>query len=72
MAITLLYFTLGFSAFAGVALMAAMVPLNSQISQRFGVIQIEVKAASDRRIQSSTDLQTVDQHLAVLTIATLH
>lgn len=55
-AITLLYFTLGLSAFAGVALMAAMVPLNSRIAQRFGAIQMEIMAASDGRIQSTTEM----------------
>ena len=54
-AITLLYRTLGFSIIAGVGLMAAMVPLNSRIAQRFGAIQMQVMAASDVRIQSTTE-----------------
>ncbi|KAK7408556.1 hypothetical protein QQX98_009261 [Neonectria punicea] len=41
MAIGLLFLTLGYSGFAGVALMAAMVPLNSRISRRFGAIQMQ-------------------------------
>ncbi|KAL9119448.1 MAG: hypothetical protein Q9187_004001 [Circinaria calcarea] len=55
-AISLLYSTLGFSALAGVALMTAVVPLNSQITRQFGAIQLQVMAASDRRIQSTTEM----------------
>ena len=56
MAITLLYLTLGFSAFAGVALMAVMVPLNSRIARKFGALQMDVIAASDVRIQRTTEM----------------
>ncbi|PVI02265.1 P-loop containing nucleoside triphosphate hydrolase protein [Periconia macrospinosa] len=55
-AIVLLYRTLGPSIFAGVALMAAMIPINSRIAQRFGAIQMQVMAASDNRIQSTTEM----------------
>ncbi|KAL9098382.1 MAG: hypothetical protein Q9163_005950 [Psora crenata] len=55
-AITLLYLTLGFSAFAGVALMAVMVPLNSRIARKFGDLQMDVIAASDVRIQKTTEM----------------
>jgi ABC-type siderophore export system fused ATPase/permease subunit len=55
-AIALLYRTLGPSIFAGVALMAAMIPINSRIAQRLGAIQMQVMAASDNRIQSTTEM----------------
>ena len=56
MAIGLLYRTLGISAFAGIALMALMVPMNSRIARRFGTIQMQVMAATDVRIQSTTEM----------------
>jgi ABC-type multidrug transport system fused ATPase/permease subunit len=56
MAVTLLYRTLGPSAFAGIALMALMVPVNSRIAQRLGAIQMQAMAASDVRIQSTTEM----------------
>jgi ABC-type multidrug transport system fused ATPase/permease subunit len=56
MAVTLLYWTLGLSAFAGIALMALMVPVNSRIAQRLGAIQMQAMAASDARIQSTTEM----------------
>lgn len=56
MAIVLLYNALGISAFAGVALMAGMVPVNSHISKCFGSIQMQVMAASDARIESITEM----------------
>ncbi|KAH9987847.1 P-loop containing nucleoside triphosphate hydrolase protein [Xylariaceae sp. FL0662B] len=55
-AIILLYHSLGYSAFAGVALMAAMVPVNSRIAQRFGAIQLQVMAATDARIQVTSEV----------------
>ncbi|KAI0190101.1 P-loop containing nucleoside triphosphate hydrolase protein [Astrocystis sublimbata] len=54
--IILLYLTLGPSALVGVALMAMMVPVNSRITQRFGAIQGQVMAATDTRLQSTTEL----------------
>ncbi|KAJ4290019.1 hypothetical protein N0V88_006820 [Collariella sp. IMI 366227] len=56
MAVTLLYQTLGAGAFAGIALMALMVPVNSSIAQRLGAIQMQAMAASDIRIQSTTEM----------------
>ncbi|KAK4160504.1 putative ATP-dependent bile acid permease [Cladorrhinum sp. PSN259] len=56
LAVGLLYWTLGFSAFAGIALMALMVPVNSRIAQRLGAIQMQVMGASDVRIQTTTEL----------------
>ncbi|KAK0726480.1 P-loop containing nucleoside triphosphate hydrolase protein [Apiosordaria backusii] len=56
MAVTLLYWTLGLSAFAGITLMALMVPVNSRIAQSLGAIQMQVMAASDIRIQSTTEM----------------
>jgi ABC-type multidrug transport system fused ATPase/permease subunit len=56
MAVTLLYWTLGLSAFAGIALMALMVPVNTRIAQRLGAIQMQAMAASDARIQSTTEM----------------
>ncbi|KAI1119847.1 P-loop containing nucleoside triphosphate hydrolase protein [Nemania abortiva] len=54
--ITLLYLTLGPSALVGIALMAMMVPVNSLITQRFGAVQGQVMAATDTRLQSTTEL----------------
>ncbi|KAK3997785.1 putative ATP-dependent bile acid permease [Cladorrhinum sp. PSN332] len=56
LAVGLLYWTLGLSAFAGIALMALMVPVNSRIAQRLGAIQMQVMAASDVRIQTATEM----------------
>lgn len=56
MAVALLYWTLGLSAFAGIALTALMVPVNSRIARRLGAIQMQVMAASDSRIQSTTEM----------------
>lgn len=56
LAVALLYWVLGPSAFAGIASMALMVPVNSRIAQRFGAIQMQVMAASDIRIQSTTEM----------------
>jgi ABC-type multidrug transport system fused ATPase/permease subunit len=56
MAVTLLYWTLGLSAFAGITLMALMVPVNSRIAQSLGAIQMQAMAASDIRIQSTTEM----------------
>ena len=56
MAITLLYLTLGFSTFAGMALMAVMVPLNSHVARKFGALQMNVMAASDVRIRKTTEM----------------
>ncbi|KAK3358571.1 P-loop containing nucleoside triphosphate hydrolase protein [Lasiosphaeria ovina] len=55
-AVGLLSWTLGLSAFAGIALMGLMVPVNSRIAQRFAAIQMQVMAASDARIQSTTEM----------------
>ncbi|KAK4171731.1 putative ATP-dependent bile acid permease [Triangularia setosa] len=56
MAVTLLYWTLGLSAFVGITLMALMVPVNTRIAQSLGAIQMQVMAASDIRIQSTTEM----------------
>ena len=54
LAITLLYSVLGVSAFAGVALMIAIEPLNTRIAQKFGAIQSNILAASDTRINATS------------------
>lgn len=56
MTVALLYQKLGLSSFAGIALMAAMMPLNSYIAKQFGKIQMAVMAASDVRIQSTNEM----------------
>lgn len=56
MAVTLLYWTLGLSAFAGIAVMALMVPVNSRIAQRLGAVHMQAMAASDIRIQTTTEM----------------
>lgn len=55
-ATTLLYLILGISAFAGVALMAVMVPLNSRIARKFEALQMDVIAATEMRIQKITEM----------------
>ncbi|VBB75705.1 Putative ATP-dependent bile acid permease [Podospora comata] len=56
MAVTLLYWTLGLSAFAGIVVMGLMVPVNSRIARSLGAIHMQVMAASDARIQSTTEM----------------
>ncbi|KAK4220855.1 P-loop containing nucleoside triphosphate hydrolase protein [Podospora fimiseda] len=56
LAVGLLYRTLGLSVFSGIALMALMVPVNSRIAQGMGAIQMEIMAASDARIQTTTEI----------------
>lgn len=55
-AVALLYSAQGFSAFSGIGLMTVMVPLNSQIAQRFGAIQMKVTDLSDGRIRSTIEM----------------
>lgn len=55
-AIALLYSILGISAFSGIGLMTATVPLNSQIAQRFGAIQMKVMDLSDGRIRRTVEM----------------
>ena len=56
MAISLLYSVLGFSAFTGVALIITMIPLNAQIAQKYGAVQMDILAASDAQIYATNEI----------------
>ncbi|KAL1970957.1 hypothetical protein VTN77DRAFT_2791 [Rasamsonia byssochlamydoides] len=56
MAVTLLYRVLGFSSFAGIALMVLILPLNVFIARKFRDIQNTILAKTDARIHSTNEV----------------
>lgn len=56
MAITLLYRILGFSSFAGIAMMGLLLPLNLYIAKSFSRTQKTIMAATDARIHSTNEV----------------
>lgn len=56
MAVTLLYRILGFSSFAGIALMALMLPVNLLIARQFRKIQNQILASTDARIHATNEV----------------
>ncbi|KAL1981719.1 hypothetical protein VTN96DRAFT_2276 [Rasamsonia emersonii] len=56
MAVTLLYRVLGFSSFAGIALMVLLLPVNVMIARKFRDIQNTILAKTDARIHSTNEV----------------
>ncbi|KAI5285642.1 hypothetical protein KEM54_000408 [Ascosphaera aggregata] len=56
--IALLYKILGFSSFAGVALMALILPINMLVARQFIKVQRKILAATDARIHSTNEVLT--------------
>ena len=56
MAVTLLYRILGFSSFAGIALMVLMMPVNLFIARQFRNIQNRILASTDARIHATNEV----------------
>jgi ABC-type multidrug transport system fused ATPase/permease subunit len=56
MAVTLLYRVLGFSSFAGIALMVLILPVNVMIARKFQEIQNTILAKTDARIHSTNEV----------------
>lgn len=56
MAVTLLYRILGFSSFAGIALMILMLPVNLFIARKFRQVQNKILAGTDARIHSTNEV----------------
>ncbi|KAI5287811.1 hypothetical protein KEM52_001418, partial [Ascosphaera acerosa] len=54
----LLYKILGSSAFAGIGLMALILPLNMFVARRFVKVQAEILAATDERIHATNEALT--------------
>ncbi|KAK9477095.1 hypothetical protein V1514DRAFT_334856, partial [Lipomyces japonicus] len=55
-ALVLLLQTLGWSALAGISTMTAVMPLNYWFSKKFGKIQTELMAITDRRIHKTNEI----------------
>ncbi|KAF7716379.1 ABC transporter [Penicillium ucsense] len=56
MAITLLYKIMGFSAFAGIVLMALMLPVNLFIARQFSKVQNAILKGTDARIHATNEV----------------
>ena len=56
MAVALLYRILGFSSFAGIALMVLMMPVNLFIARQFQSIQHRILACTDARIHATNEV----------------
>ncbi|KAJ6155535.1 hypothetical protein N7470_006101 [Penicillium chermesinum] len=56
MAITLLYKILGFSSFAGIALMVLMLPVNLFIARQFNRVQNDILKGTDARIHATNEV----------------
>ncbi|KAJ5919924.1 hypothetical protein N7454_009759 [Penicillium verhagenii] len=56
MAITLLYKIMGFSSFAGIALMAMMLPVNLFIARQFNHVQNQILKGTDARIHATNEV----------------
>lgn len=55
-AVTLLYRIMGFSSFAGIALMVMMLPVNILIAKRFQTVQARILAGTDGRIHATNEI----------------
>lgn len=55
-AIVLLYRVLGFSSFAGIALMMLLIPVNVLIARQFRAIQNKILEYTDKRIHSTNEV----------------
>ncbi|KAJ5304146.1 uncharacterized protein N7443_003806 [Penicillium atrosanguineum] len=56
MAITLLYKIMGFSSFAGIALMVLMLPINLFIARQFNKVQNAILKGTDARIHATNEV----------------
>ncbi|KAJ5795133.1 ABC transporter integral membrane type 1 [Penicillium paradoxum] len=56
MAVTLLYHIMGFSSFAGIALMALMLPVNLVIARQFNKVQNQILKGTDARIHATNEV----------------
>ncbi|KAJ5573698.1 uncharacterized protein N7459_008125 [Penicillium hispanicum] len=56
MAITLLYKIMGFSSFAGIALMVLMLPVNLVIARQFNKVQNQILKGTDARIHATNEV----------------
>ncbi|CAG7947934.1 unnamed protein product [Penicillium salamii] len=56
MAVTLLYHIMGFSSFAGIALMALMLPINLFIARQFNKVQNQILKGTDARIHATNEV----------------
>jgi ABC-type multidrug transport system fused ATPase/permease subunit len=56
MAITLLYKVMGFSSFAGIALMVLMLPINLFIARQFNKVQNAILKGTDARIHATNEV----------------
>lgn len=56
MAVALLYRILGFSSFAGIALMVLMLPVNLLIARQFRKVQNRILAGTDARIHATNEV----------------
>lgn len=56
MAITLLYKIMGFSSFAGIALMVLMLPVNLFIARQFNKVQNQILKGTDARIHATNEV----------------
>jgi ABC-type multidrug transport system fused ATPase/permease subunit len=56
MAITLLYKIMGFSSFAGIALMVLMLPVNLFIARQFNKVQNAILKGTDARIHATNEV----------------
>ncbi|KAI2733904.1 hypothetical protein CBS147332_919 [Penicillium roqueforti] len=56
MAIILLYHIMGFSSFAGIALMALMLPINLVIARQFNKVQNQILKGTDARIHATNEV----------------
>lgn len=56
MAVTLLYKIMGFSSFAGIALMVLMLPINLFIARQFNKVQNAILKGTDARIHTTNEV----------------
>lgn len=56
MAVILLYHIMGFSSFAGIALMALMLPVNLFIARQFNKVQNQILKGTDARIHATNEV----------------
>ncbi|KAJ5461400.1 ABC transporter 7 [Penicillium daleae] len=56
MAVTLLYKIMGFSSFAGIALMSLMLPVNLFIARQFNKVQNAILKGTDARIHATNEV----------------
>lgn len=55
-AVTLLYYVMGFSSFAGIGLMVLALPLNLFIAKQFTTVQKRILAGTDARINATNEI----------------